>query len=274
MKTIASLLPLFCLACAPDDSPPQRHPGPCAVYLETDVGRDLAEETEYEGNRPVTRRAYAQGRLRRTWRWSYTDHVESLESVERDEPAGPLRWTRVRSRNRDGHWVEESLDLGSNGTVDETRLRDYHDGVLQLECHFRGARSISCTTHTRPGARETHEAVVWSDGGADAVVRHWDTRGRLLEEAVDFGADGAVDRRSRTRWDATGRSEWETDYDGDGHPELRGVRHDDGCGFVELEDLDGDDLPDRERHFDCDRYLVKEAYPQERRTFRYSYSCF
>jgi hypothetical protein len=262
-------------SCAP--APSQSVPpaaGPCAVHETSPSGTIVLERTRYVDGRPRHRAGFSpDGTIWRSWSWSYADRAVRVRSREHTEGASVLDWTRTQHLDTRDRWVIEELDRHSDGVIDETRTRTFQDDQLVGESRSRQGEPLSQTTHTRwPGGRQ-ETLVAWADGGSDLVVRTYDADDRLVAQRTDLGIDGVWDDVRTTTWDARGRRAWHEDHDADGRPELSGRRRDDGCGYREEEDLDGDEVPDRIWTYNCEGNLSELSLPSDRRTLQYSYSC-
>lgn len=273
---LVPLLALAASACAPPSAPGVSYPGPCTV---TSTGADgvehIIERTHFQAGLPVEREAFGlDGSPRRLWRWTRSDGITTLESTEYDAGSA-LRWTRKRWADDRGRWALETVDDRSDGTIDAWRAREFDGAQLRRESAYRGGERLFTTRFTpSESGQQIEELVAWEDGESDRTVRAYDRRDRMTHSHVDLGADGIWDQETATIWDGAGRVAWWEDDDADGRPNLVGTRQPAVDGYVELEDLDGDDVHDRIRRYDSAGNIAAQELPHDRVTLRYSYACF
>lgn len=151
--------------------------------------------------------------------------------------AGERRVRRIRRTARDGEEREEH-DLDADGTTDDA-TRTVHDAAgFPMEIWVaRGTWPESVVlTCTAPSPTER---LCTRDDSREAFTL--DTGGRVVAYDLDFGADGVVDRRTRSTWHGdrvVAEEVWHHDVDAPSALALERRRIDDGRRAVTL-DADG-----------------------------------
>jgi hypothetical protein len=178
------------------------------VHDESDVdGSDDPSDHEasdwtYDGHgRPATRAVYLDGVLDRAERW---DPVYDADGHELEE-AYYWRGRRVEERRRWtwddlGQRLEETVDQGDDGTIDETTTWVWIDGRVATEESVDAPPTRRLrSTYDADGHLVRSELDDLDDGDVDASTAYtYDDRGNLVLDQRDTDGDGQIDVEVRT----------------------------------------------------------------------------